>query len=80
MAMVRASEVARRRLSLASRRLGTQDPNACIGYGECVSEDPDAVELDSNGCARVLIAQLDADRAKRLCAACPTGAISARAA
>ncbi len=52
------------------------DPDACIGYGECVGEDPEAVELDANGCARVVIASLNEDRAVRLCAACPVSAIS----
>jgi ferredoxin len=51
------------------------DPDACVGYGECVAEDPGAVELDDQGCARVLIAVLDSDRAARICAACPVGAI-----
>jgi len=56
----------------------TIDADACIGYGKCVAEDPEAVELDERGCARLLIRQIDADRAGRLCAACPTGAISVR--
>jgi ferredoxin len=51
------------------------DPDACVGYGECVAEDPGAVELDDQGCARVLMAVLDSDRAARICAACPVGAI-----
>jgi ferredoxin len=54
----------------------TIDPNTCVGYGECVAEDADAVELDDTGCARVLLAVLDTDRASRICAACPVGAIS----
>lgn len=54
----------------------TIDRDACIAYGECVATDPDAVELDSDGCGRVVTAQLDAERARRLCAACPTGAIT----
>ncbi len=54
----------------------TIDADACIGYGECVAEDPDAVELDESGCARLLVSRIDADRARRLCAACPTDAIS----
>ena len=52
------------------------DPDLCIGYGECVAEDPDAVALDEHGCARPLADRLSADRAQRICAACPTGAIS----
>ncbi len=52
------------------------DRGLCIGYGECVSEEPDAVALGEDGCARVLVAALERPRAERLCAACPTGAIS----
>ena len=51
------------------------DPDACVGYGECVAEDAAAVELDEHGCARTLRPR---DRAERLCAACPVGAISLR--
>jgi ferredoxin len=52
------------------------DPDLCIGYGECVGEDPDAVRLDGDGCAQPILAVLSAERAQRLCAVCPTGAIS----
>jgi ferredoxin len=52
------------------------DQDTCVGYGECVAEDADAMELDEAGCARALLAVLDADRASRICAACPVGAIS----
>ena len=52
------------------------DPDGCIGSGECVSEDPDAIEIDESGCARVLIAALDEARAQRLCDVCPVGALS----
>ena len=54
------------------------DPDACVGYGECVAEDAEAVELDEHGCARALVPLLPRDRAERLCAACPVGAISLR--
>jgi ferredoxin len=56
------------------------DPDACVGYGECVAEDAQAVELDDHGCARALAALMSRERADRLCAACPVGAISVRAA
>ncbi len=52
------------------------DADACVGYGECVAEDPEAMELDEGGCARVRILHLDEDRAERICAACPVSAIS----
>ena len=51
------------------------DRNECIGFGECVSEDPDAVELGDDGCAHTIVVALDLQRAERLCAVCPTGAI-----
>ncbi len=52
------------------------DEDVCIGSGECVAEDPEAIELDDTGCARVLIAQLEEERAGNLCNACPVGALS----
>ena len=52
------------------------DEDACIGSGECVGLDPDAIELDEQGTARVLIDPLDEQRAKRLCDVCPVGALS----
>jgi len=53
----------------------TIDSEACVGYGECVAEDDQAVELDSQGCARVLLGELEEHRARKLCDACPTAAI-----
>jgi len=52
------------------------DPDACIGSAECVAEDPEAVELDAHGTAHLIVSELEADRAERLCDACPVGAIS----
>jgi ferredoxin len=54
------------------------DPDTCVGYGECVAEDADAVELDDHGCARAVTPGVPADRAERICAACPVGAITFR--
>lgn len=51
------------------------DGNECIGFGECVSEDPGAVELGTDGCAHAIVATLERSRAERICAVCPTGAI-----
>ena len=42
------------------------DEDVCIGSGECVAEDPDAITLDDTGCARVLIAELEEARASNL--------------
>lgn len=47
----------------------------CIGSGECIALDPEAVELDENGTARMLLAELEETRAARLCASCPVGAL-----
>jgi ferredoxin len=52
------------------------DPETCVGYGECVAEDGEAVELDGDGCARARPVSLDRARAERICAACPVGAIT----
>jgi len=52
------------------------ESETCVGYGECVAEDADAVELDGDGCARARLVSLDRARAERICAACPVGAIS----
>jgi ferredoxin len=52
------------------------DPDTCIGSGECIALDPEAIELDENGTARLLLAELDESRAQRLCDVCPVGALS----
>ena len=52
------------------------DPDTCVGYGECVAEDAEAVALDDAGCAHALVATIDAERAERICSACPVGAIA----
>ena len=58
----------------------TIDVDTCVGYGECVAEDPAAVELGQDGCARLLVERIDAERARRICDTCPTGAITSEAA
>ncbi len=52
------------------------DTDTCVGYGECVAEDAEAVELDGDGCARARLASLHRECAERICAACPVGAIT----
>jgi ferredoxin len=52
------------------------DPDACIGSGECVALEPDAIELDSQGIAEVTVPELEETRAQAVCDACPVGAIS----
>lgn len=52
------------------------DVDACIGSGECVAVDPEAMEIDETGCARVLIDVMDEERAQRICRSCPVGALS----
>lgn len=52
------------------------DPDTCIGSAECVAVDPEAVELDETGTARVLVPELDEERAASICNACPVGALT----
>ena len=52
------------------------DPDACIGSGECVASDPEAIELDEQGTARVLVSEFEESRGQALCDACPVGALS----
>ena len=52
------------------------DPDLCMGYRECMDEDPGAVAVQG-GLARVLGDGLvDRARAQCLCESCPVGAIS----
>jgi ferredoxin len=51
------------------------DTDTCIGSGECVGLDPDAVEIH-DGCARVLIDPIEEERAQQLCDTCPVGALT----
>ena len=52
------------------------DVDSCIGSGECVAVDAGAIEIDDTGCARMLIDEMDEERAERLCRACPVEALS----
>ena len=51
------------------------DADICIGSGECVGLDSEAVEID-DGCARVLVDPMEDERAQQLCDTCPVGALS----
>ena len=52
------------------------DSDACIGSGECVASDPEAIALDEQGTARALVSELEESRGQALCDACPVGALS----
>lgn len=52
------------------------DEDTCIGSGECVALDPGAIELDADGVARILLPEIDEERARHLCDTCPVGALS----
>jgi ferredoxin len=52
------------------------DPDACIGSGECVALAPEAIELDGQGIADVIVSEIEEERAKLLCDTCPVGALS----
>lgn len=51
------------------------DEYACIGSGECVAADPQAVAIDQSGIAYMLIGDMAADRAERICRSCPVEAL-----
>ncbi len=51
------------------------DTDICIGSGECVGLDPEAVEIH-DGCARVLIDPMEEGRAQDICDTCPVGALT----
>jgi ferredoxin len=52
------------------------DEDTCIGSGECIALDPEAIDLDERGTATMLVAELDEQRARKLCDTCPVGALS----
>ncbi len=51
------------------------DEFACIGSGECVAEDPEAIAIDESGVAYMLVGELAEDRATRICKSCPVDAL-----
>lgn len=51
------------------------DEYACIGSGECVSADPEAIAIDDSGVAYMLVGEMSEERAQRLCASCPVNAL-----
>lgn len=55
------------------------DTDACIGSGECVAVDAEAMEIDATGTARVTIDAMEEERAQKICRACPVGALSVEA-
>jgi ferredoxin len=52
------------------------DEDTCIGSGDCIALDPEAIDLDDRGTATMLVAELDEERARKLCDICPVGALS----
>jgi ferredoxin len=52
------------------------DHDLCMGYGECVDEDPDAIVVEDGLAYAVGTGLVDPQRAKCLCESCPVGAIS----
>jgi ferredoxin len=49
--------------------------DSCIGSAECVAFDPESIELDEQGTARLRVAELEEKRAEELCDTCPVGAL-----
>jgi ferredoxin len=53
------------------------DADVCVGIGSCISAEPDVFELLDEGYSRALPGvRLPRDRAERVIADCPSGAIS----
>jgi ferredoxin len=53
------------------------DRTLCVGFGDCVTEAPDAFVLDDTGTAVfVKPEQVDRDRLLRACDVCPVDAIT----
>jgi len=53
------------------------DRTLCVGFGDCVTEAPDAFVLDDTGTAVfVTPEQVDRDRLLRACDVCPVDAIT----
>jgi ferredoxin len=52
------------------------DEFTCIGSGECVAHDPEAMALDDSGIAYTRIGELDEARATGICNSCPVSALS----
>jgi len=53
------------------------DRSLCVGFGDCVTEAPDAFVLDEGGIAVFVKPEaVDRDRLLRACDACPVDAIT----
>ena len=52
------------------------DEFTCIGSGECVAHDPEAIALDESGIAYLLLGELAEVRAAAICNVCPVSALS----
>ncbi len=68
-------------LSATERRVGGLtvriDRHLCVGFGDCISEAPDAFALDSEGVAVLKRPEcVDRDRLLRACRSCPVDAIT----
>ncbi|HET6639007.1 MAG TPA: ferredoxin [Gemmatimonadota bacterium] len=49
----------------------------CVGFGDCIDEDPESFELDGEGVAAFRDAGgVDRERIVRACAACPVDALT----
>jgi ferredoxin len=53
------------------------DRELCVGFGDCVTEAPEAFQLDAEGLAVFHdLAQVERERLLRACDACPVDAIT----
>lgn len=53
------------------------DRTICVGFGDCMAEAPDALELDEEGIAafKAGAASVERERLLRACEACPVDAL-----
>ena len=54
------------------------DRRLCVGFGDCIAEDPESFELDEEGIVafREIPDAADGERLVRACAACPVDALT----
>jgi ferredoxin len=69
------NDVVERRLAGLTVRI---DRLLCVGFGDCIDEDPDSFEFDGEGIVAFRGDQADAERERlvRACASCPVDALT----
>ena len=69
------SDVVERQLAGLTVRI---DRLLCVGFGDCIDEDPDSFEFDDEGIVafREDLSDAGRDRLVRACASCPVDALT----